>query len=138
MNMKYISALLYYFRPMQLLMPILLSAVLFIASGCTSDTTQRDPVKEIVKMENTKNVSQSAIKNTSTKGTVQLDEIEKKAEESIDSPATSLETIEERSKGALNEVQGDAADRNKMNRSNDQKLPVVKQTEKVLNKMKNG
>jgi hypothetical protein len=138
MNMKYISALLYYFRPMQLLMPILLSAVLFIASGCTSDTTQRDPVKEIVKMENTKNVSQSAIKNTSTKGTVQLDEIEKKAEESIDSPATSLETIEERSKGVLNEVQGDAADRNKMNRSNDQKLPVVKQTEKVLNKMKNG
>ncbi len=125
--MKYISALLSYFRPMRLLMPILLSVVLFMASGCTSDTTQSNPVKEMVKME-----------NTSTKGTVQLNEIEKKAEEAIDSPATSLKTIEERSKGALNEVQGDAADRNKMNQSNDQKLPVVKQTEKALNKMKNG
>lgn len=125
--MKYISALLSYFHPMRLLMPILLSFVLFMTSACTSDTTQSNPVKEMVKME-----------NTSTKGTVQLNEIEKKAEEAIDSPATSLKTIEERSKGALNEVQGDAADRNKMNRSNDQKLPVVKQTEKVLNKMKNG
>ncbi len=136
--MKYISALLSYLRPVQLIMPILLSTVLFFASGCTTEAAKTAPVKGMVKLENTNNRLQSGVKSSATKGTVQLDEIEKKAEEAIDSPANSLKTIEERSKGALNEVQGDAADHDKMNRSNDRKLPIVKQTEKALNKIKNG
>jgi hypothetical protein len=114
--MKYISALLSYLRPTQLLLPILLSAVLAFTSGCNAKTNE----------------------TVAQPGMIQLDQIEKKAEQAIDSPAMSRKTIEERSKGALNEVQGDAADQNKMNRSNDRKLPVVKQTEKALNRMKNG
>jgi hypothetical protein len=111
--MKYISTLLSQLRPMQMLLSILLSAVLFFASGFPA----------------------LAAKSALNKGTVQLDKIEQKAEEAIDSPAMSLETIVERSKGSLNEVQGGAADRNKMNRSNDSTLPVVKKAEKALNKM---
>ncbi len=127
--MKYISALLSYLRPTQLLLPILLSAVLVFTSACTAKTAENVSQPGMVQLDS---------KSAPSKGTVQLDQIEKKAEQAIDSPATSLKTIEERSKGALNEVQGDAADQSKMNRSNDRKLPVVKQTEKALNKMKNG
>jgi hypothetical protein len=71
--------------------------------------------------------SSSSAKSPLTKGTVQLNEIEKKAEKAIDSPANLLETIVERSKGSLNEVQSGAADSKKMITSSDTKLPVVKQ-----------
>jgi hypothetical protein len=111
--MKYISALLSHLRPVQMLLSALLCAVLFFASSFPA----------------------IAGKSASTKGTVQLDKIEQKTQEAIDSPATSLKTIEERSKGSLNEVQG-TADRDKMIRSNDTELPVVKQAEKALDKMK--
>ncbi|MCP2727378.1 low temperature-induced protein [Limnofasciculus baicalensis] len=107
--MKYISALLSHLRPVQMLLSTLLCTMLFFASG----------------------FSTLAAKNIPTKGTVQLDKIEQKAQKAIDSPAMSLETIEKRSQGGLNEVQGDA-DRDKMNSSNDPKLPVVKQAEKAL------
>lgn len=112
--MKYISALLSHLRPVQMLLSALLCAVLFFASSFPA----------------------LAGKSAPTKGTVQLDKIEQKTQEAIDSPATSLKTIEERSKGSLNEVQGGAADRDKMIRSNDTELPVVKQAEKALDKMK--
>lgn len=113
--MKYISALLSHLRPVQMLLSALLCAVLFFASSFPA----------------------LAGKSALTKGTVQLDKIEQKTQEAIDSPATSLKTIEERSKGkgSLNEVQG-TADRDKMIRSNDTELPVVKQAEKALDKMK--
>jgi hypothetical protein len=136
--MKYILAFLSRFRPMQLLIPVLLSAVLLFASGCAAETTNSNPDNGTVQMDNIKRGFPAGNKSATSKGTVQLNEIEQKAEEAIDSPATSRQTIEERSKGALNEIQGDAADRGKMNRSNDPKLPVVKQTEKALSKMKNG
>jgi hypothetical protein len=77
-------------------------------------------------------------KSSLTKGTVQLNEIGKKAEKAIDSPANSLETIVERSKGSLNEVQSGAADSKKMITSNETKLPVVKQAEKAIENMKKG
>lgn len=106
--MKYISALLSHLRPMQMLLSTLLCAVLFFTSGCSA----------------------LAAKSDSTQGTVQLDQIEQKTQEAIDSPAMSLKDIQERSKGGFNEVQGDA-DRDKMSRSNDPKLPVIKQDEKA-------
>jgi hypothetical protein len=112
--MKYISVLLSHLNPIQMLLSIALSAVLVFTSGF--------PVL--------------AASSPVTKGTVQLDKIEQKTEQALDDPATTLETIEERSQGALNEVQG-SADRNKMSRSNDKELPVVKQAKKAMNKMKN-
>lgn len=112
--MKYISTLLSHLRPIQILISVALSAVLVFTSSFPS----------------------LAANSSLSKGTVQLDKIEQKTEQALDDPATTLETIEERSQGALNEVQG-RADRNKMNRSNDKELPVVKQAEKALNQMKN-
>jgi hypothetical protein len=112
-DMNYISTWLSHLRPMQMLMSILLSAILVFGSGCTAPDS----------------------KSAMDKGTVQLDKIERNTERAIESPATSLKTIEERSKGALNEVQG-SADRNKMNRSNDTMPPVVKRAEKAIDNMK--
>jgi hypothetical protein len=112
--MKYISTVLSHLRPIQILMSVVLSAVLVFTSSFPA----------------------LAANSSLSKGTVQLDKIEQKTEQALDDPATTLKTIEERSQGALNEVQG-SADRNKMSRSNDKELPVVKQAEKALNKMKN-
>jgi hypothetical protein len=136
--MKYISALLSHLRITQLLLPILLSAVLAFTTSCNAKTNETVTQPGMVQLNNAQRGLLPGAKSANGKGTVQLDQIEKKAEEAINSPARSLKTIEERSKGALNEVQGNAADQDKMNRSNDRKLPVVKQTEKALNKMKNG
>ena len=69
-----------------------------------------------------------------TKGTVQLDKIEQKTQEAIDSPTTSLKEIEQKGEGGINEIQG-RADSNKMIRSKGTELPIVKQTEKALDKM---
>jgi hypothetical protein len=73
-----------------------------------------------------------------TKGTVQLDKIEQKTQEAIDSPITSLEAnqkdIQKKDDKGLNLIQG-SADRGKMIRSKGTELPIVKQTEKALDKM---
>jgi ABC-type uncharacterized transport system auxiliary subunit len=127
--MKYISALLSYLSPVKVLLSVLLSAVLLFSSGCSDSA----PPKNTNSMMNS-----TPGKSSPTKGTVQLNEIEKKAEKAIDSPANSLDTIVERSKGSLNEVQSGAADSKKMITSNDTKLPVVKQAEKAIEKMKKG
>jgi hypothetical protein len=114
-DMKYLSTLLSHLRPMQMLLSILLLATLFFSSGFPA----------------------LAGKSSPTKGTVQLDKIEQKTQKAVDSPPMSLQTIQERSEGGLNEVQGHA-DRNKMIRSNDTELPMVKQAEKALQKAKKG
>ena len=111
--MKYISALFAHFRPVAMLLSTLLVTVLFFSSG----------------------FSALAAKSMPTKGTVQLNKIEAKTQEAIDSPAMTAGEIAERSKGGLNEVQG-SADQNKMYRSNDEELPVIKQAEKAIQKMK--
>jgi ABC-type uncharacterized transport system auxiliary subunit len=127
--MKYISALLSYLNPVKVLLSVLLSAVLLFSSGCSGSASTKD-TNSIM--------SSPPAKSSLTKGTVQLNEIEKKAEKAIDSPANSLGTIVERSKGSLNEVQSGAADSKKMITSSDTKLPVVKQAEKTIANMKKG
>ena len=114
--MKYLSALLSNIRPVRVLMSIVLSAVLVFASSLPALAGKSEP----------------------TKGVEQLTEIDKKSKEALDNPAMSLDSIEKRSQGALNEVQPDAADRDKMYRSNDTKLPVVKQAEQAIDKLKNN
>lgn len=127
--MKYISALLSKLIPTKVLLSVLLAAVLLFTSACSNSA----PVKDSASM-----MSSPSGNSSLTKGTVQLNEIEKKAEKAINSPADSLETIVERSKGSLNEVQSGAADSNKMITSSDTKLPVVKQAEKAISDMKKG
>lgn len=97
---------------MQMFMSILLTAVMVFASGCNGESAKKATAKS-VQIENIKRGYPPVAKSDSTEGTVQLDKIEQNTEKAIDRPATSLKTIEERSKGALNEVQGNA-DRNKM------------------------
>jgi len=72
--------------------------------------------------------------NPNNDGTVQLDGILDKSEEILNKPLLSLEEVENRSKGGLNEVQG-AADVNKMKMSNDTELPAVKQLKKSIDKI---
>ncbi len=111
--MKYVSAMLSNLRPMQMLMSALLAAVLVFTSG----------------------FSALAAQIPATKGVDRLDEIEEKSIETLENPATTPEEIAARSQGALNEIQGNAADRDKMYRSNDTTPPVIKQAEKALNKL---
>ncbi len=132
--MKYIAALLSHLHPVRILLSVLLSAVILFSAGCSDSAS----TKENVSMENIKRDFTASEKSPLTKGTVQLNEIEKKAEKAINSPANSLETIVERSKGSLNEVQSGAADSKKMITSSDTKLPVVKQAEKAIANMKKG
>ena len=135
--MKHISRLLSNLRPVKMLASLLLTVVLVFASGCSSEAkTGANPTVQLDK--NIKSTLPMSSKSADTKGIVQLDKIEEKSKEALANPATSLKTIEERSQGSLNEVQGDAADRDKMYRSNERnpKLPVVKQAEKTLDKIK--
>jgi len=111
--MKYVSAMLSNLRPMQMLMSALLAAVLVFTSGLSAIAAQ-SPV---------------------TKGVEQLNQIDEKSKEALENPATTPEEIADRSKGALNEIQGNAADRDKMYRSKDSTPPVIKQAEKALNKL---
>ena len=111
--MKYVSAMLSNLRPMQMLMSALLAAVLVFTSG----------------------LSALAAQSPTTKGVEQLDQIDKKSKEALENPATTPEEIADRSKGALNEIQGNAADRDKMYRSKDTTPPVIKQAERALNKL---
>jgi hypothetical protein len=128
--MKYISALLARLRPMQMFLSIVFAVVLVFSSGCSADTAKDAAAAKTAQINNVKdNLKRgfpASAKSPLTKGTVQLDKIEEKAEEAIDSPANSLETIVERSQGSLNEVQSGAADSDKMNRSNTPKLPSGK------------
>ena len=114
--MKYLNTLLANVRPVRLLMSVVLSAILVFASSFPALAGKSDP----------------------TKGVEQLNQIDEKSKEALDKPATDILSIEERSQGSLNEVQSGAADRNKMYRSNDTKLPVVKQAENVISKLKNS
>ena len=114
--MKYLNTLLRNFRPARVLMSVVLAAILVFASSFPALAGNSD----------------------STKGVDQLPQIEAKSLKALDNPAMDPKTIEQRSQGALNEVQSDAADRNKMYRSNDAKLPVVKQAEKTIDKLKNS
>jgi hypothetical protein len=117
--MKYISTMLSHLRPMQMFMSILLVGVMFFASGCNG-ASAKDATSKAVKIENIKRGYPPIAKSDTTKGTVQLDKIEQNTEKAIDNPAMSLKTIEERSKGTLNEVQGNA-DRNKMSNPSNSK-----------------
>ncbi|WP_310486573.1 hypothetical protein [Chamaesiphon sp. VAR_69_metabat_338] len=117
--MKYISTFRSHLRPMQMFMSVLLVTVMFFASGCTG-ASAKDTTSKAVQIENIKRGYPPVAKSDSTEGTVQLDKIEQNTEKALDAPATSLKTIEERSKGALNEVQG-AADRNKMSNPSNSK-----------------
>ena len=111
--MKYLARLFSHLRPVRVLLSIFFSIILIFSSS----------------------VPALAAKTSSlSKGTVQLDKIEQKTQEAIDSPTTSLKEIEKKGDGGINEIQG-RADSNKMIRSKGTELPVVKQTEKSLNKM---
>ena len=136
--MKHISALLSNLRPVKMLASLLLTVVLMFASGCSSEAKTGANPETVQLDKNIKRTLPMSSKSADTKGIVQLDKIEEKSKEALANPATSLKTIEERSQGALNEVQGGAADRDKMYRSNERnpKLPVVKQAEKTLDKIK--
>jgi hypothetical protein len=112
--MKYMSALIANIRPVRMLMSLVLSAVLVFASS----------------------VPAMAGKSPTTKGIEQLTQIEEKSKEALDNPAMSLDSIESRSQGALNEVQPNSADRDKMYTSTETKLPAVKQVEKAIDKLK--
>ncbi len=138
--MKYISRLISNLRPVKMLASLLLTVVLVFASGCSAEAKTGTNPETVQLDKNIKRTLPMSSKSADTKGIVQLDKIEAKSKEALDNPATSLKTIEERSKGALNEVQGGAADRDKMYRSNERnpKLPVVKQAEKVLDKIKDS
>ena len=115
--MKYLSMMFSQLRPVRVLLSIFFSLLLVFSNS----------------------VPALAAKSSSlTKGTVQLDKIEQKTQEAIDSPITSLEAnqkdIQKKDDKGLNLIQG-SADRGKMIRSKGTELPIVKQTEKALNKM---
>ncbi len=114
--MNYIKISIANLRPVRLLLSVVFSAILVFGISFPALAAQSD----------------------STKGVEQLNQIEEKSKEALDNPAMDIESIEARSQGALNEVQPGAADRDKMYRSNDSKLPVVKQAEKAIDKLKNS
>ena len=111
--MKYISATLTNLRLVRTLLAVLLAAVLVFTSGFPA----------------------LAATSSVNKGVEQLNQIDEKSKQALDNPATTPEEIAARSQGALNEIQGNAADRDKMYRSNDTTPPVIKQAEKALNKL---
>lgn len=114
--MKYISATLANLRPVRTLLAVMLAAVLVFTSG----------------------FSALAATSSVNKGVEQLDQIDEQSKATLDNPATTPEEIAARAQSGLNEIQSDAADRNKMYRSNDPTPPVVKQVEKAIDKLKKG
>jgi hypothetical protein len=114
--MNYIFRAVSFVSPVRAILAMFFAAVLFLGSGFPALAAQ----------------------SATTKGVEQLNQIEEQSKQALENPANSLESIEERSQGALNEVQPNAADRDKMHRSNDTKLPVVKQVEKAIDKLKNS
>jgi hypothetical protein len=111
--MKNLTKFFSHLRPVRVLLSIFFSVILIFSSSFPA----------------------LAAKSSSlTKGTVKLDKIEQKTQEAIDSPTTSLKEIEKKGKGGINEIQG-SADREKMISSKSTELPIVKQTEKALDKI---
>jgi hypothetical protein len=109
--MKYVLSV----RPARRLVRVLFSALLMTVIFLTSS------------------LPAMAISSDPTDGTVQLNEILERTQKAIDSPATTLKSIEERSEGGLNEVQG-TADYSKMNNRENAEIPAAKKAEKVLDK----
>jgi hypothetical protein len=117
--MKYLASLLSNVRPVRMLLSIFFAAVLIFSSSFPAFAAKSD---------------------VNSKGIDNLPQIEDKSLETLDKPPLTLEEVTERSQGALNEVQPNAADSDKMysNTERSPKLPVVKQAEKALDKLKNG
>ena len=109
-KMKYLSIMFSHLRPIHVLFSIVLSIILIFSNS---------------------GLALAAKSSSLTKGTVQLDKIEQKTQEAIDSTTTSLKKIEKNGEGGINEIQG-SADHEKMIRSKSTELPIVKQTEKSL------
>jgi hypothetical protein len=112
-NMKKLTKLFSQLHPLRVLLSIFFSIILIFSNSIPALAAKTSPL---------------------TKGTVQLDKIEQKTQEAIDSPTTSLKEIEKKGDGGINEIQG-RADSNKMIRSKGTELPIAKQTEKALDKM---
>ena len=74
-----------------------------------------------------------AAKSAPDKGVVQLDEITEKTEEATKLPPESINSIDKPAAGGPNEIQ-EQADRDKMKRSTDTELPVIKEIKKALDK----
>ncbi|MGL5081096.1 MAG: hypothetical protein ACRC8A_06370 [Microcoleaceae cyanobacterium] len=68
-----------------------------------------------------------------TDGTTQLNKITEKAEDLANSSPLSLEDVERRTNGGINEVQG-AADKTKMKKSNDSQPAIIKEVEQAADK----
>jgi len=76
------------------------------------------------------------LKSDPTDATVQLDGIYEKAQDTLNSPPSSIkEEIKEHAGGGLNEAQG-TEDINKMERSSSSKPAIVDQIEKAFDKTK--
>ncbi len=112
--MKLIIRAVSLLRPVRFLLASLICTMLFLMSGMPAQAA-------------------NAPKSRPTDGTVQLDQIMEKSEDAAHSAPMSLEEVEQRSKGGLNEVQG-AADKNKMKSGNSQPSMVDK-FEKAMDKV---
>lgn len=117
--MKKLASLLSNIRPVRSLLSIFFAAVLIFGSSFPALAAKSD---------------------TNSKGIDNLPQIEDKSLETLDKPPLTLDEVAERSQGALNEVQPNGADRDKMYRNTESspKPPVIKQAEKALDKLKNG
>ena len=111
--MKHFPDCLSRLRPKQMLLSTLLVITLLFASALPA----------------------MAAKSMPSKGIEQLDEITQRSESIADTPAMSINPIDKPPEGGINEVQG-TADSDKMIRSKNTELPVVKQAKKALKKMR--
>ena len=109
--MRHFSTFLSHLLSMRALLSVLLFITLFFTSALPAMAARSAP----------------------NEGTVQLDEITQKSEDTAVTPAMSINPLDKPPEGGINEVQGEA-DRDKMINSKNTKLPVVKQVEKVLKK----
>ena len=109
--MRHFFAFLFRLLPLRMLLSTLLFITLFFTSALPA----------------------MAAKSSPDKGVVQLDEITKKTEEATKLPPESINPIDEAAEAGPNEIQG-TADRDKMIRSNDTELPMIKEIKKALDK----
>lgn len=107
--MKYFLAFLSRLFPIQMLLSALLFITLFFSSVLPA----------------------MAAKSAPDSGVVQLDKITEKTEAAAKTPAMSLNPIDQPTPEGPNEIQG-KADRNKMVRSDETELPVIKQVKEAL------
>jgi hypothetical protein len=116
--MKFIAKIVAAIRPIRFLFAALVCTTLFWTSVA--------PAQAANLFNNSK--------SKPTDGVEQLQKIDDKAQQEIDNPAMSLEEIEKRAQGGLNEVQG-AADKDKMHTSNSSEPAIGKKIEKALDKV---